>query len=67
MGGLFSGPPKPPTPPPPPPQVNNPQVLAAAAAARRRAVGASGVGSTNATGPQGLTTKATTAAKSLLG
>ena len=62
----FLGP-KPPGAPGPMPTLKTPDGSAAADAASLRARGASGLGSTNLTGPQGLTAPATTAQKSLLG
>lgn len=49
------------------PVLQNPTGEAAAAAIARRAAGAAGLGSTNLTGPSGLTDSATTANKTLLG
>ena len=59
--------PKSPELPTPPPALKMPDGSAAANAVATRARGASGIGSTNLTGPQGLTEPATTAAKTLLG
>lgn len=60
-------PPSIPAPPPPPPMLQSPQGAAAADDARRRAAAASGYGGTIMTGPEGITTPATTSAKTLLG
>ena len=50
-----------------PPPLQTPNGDAAAAAVANRAKGAAGFGSTNVTGPTGLTDPATTAPKTLLG
>ena len=59
--------PKPPAAPAAPPPLQAPNGEAAANGAAARARGAAGAGSTNITGPQGLTMPATTANKTLLG
>jgi hypothetical protein len=73
MGALFSSPPSIPAPPPPPPPVPppptpvDPAIAKASADVRSRAISAATIGGTIATGPQGLTTPASTAQKTLLG
>lgn len=59
--------PKPPPMPTAPPVLQAPDGTAAAGAVANRARGAAGFGSTNLTGPMGLTDPATTAPKTLLG
>lgn len=63
---LYGSMKKPPT-PTVTPVLQAPSGEAAAAAIARRAAGASGMGSTNLTGPTGLSDPATTANKTLLG
>jgi hypothetical protein len=69
MGGAPATPAPPPLPPaaPPPPTTVDPKVRAAHDATRQQAALAEGRGSTILTSPLGLTKKASTAQKTLLG
>lgn len=64
---VYSATRRPPGMPNAPPAMQMPNGASAAAAAANRSRGAAGLGSTNLTGPQGLTDPATTAQKTLLG